>query len=100
MKLVDLTVKVKKNEETESWGEHDRLPLFRELANKWNITIFFRGGDWNKPNGSKRQQKVDNYFNSIGGKVIYIPYSKGRSTTGIINEIKRRESKAISGEKT
>ena len=83
LKPVDLTVKVIKN--------FFRSERALELAKRWNITIFFRGGDWSKTKRSKRQQKVDNYFNSIGGKVIYIPYYKGRTTTGIINEIIRRE---------
>ena len=98
LKPVDLTVKVTKNEGEKSWNEHDHLPLFRELAKRWKITIFFRGGDWRKNKRSKRQQKVDNYFNSIDGKVIYIPYYKGRTTTEIINKIKRKEKKS-NGEK-
>lgn len=57
------------------------------------IFIFHREGlkpeEWG---GQMVWKDVEDYIKSIGGKMIIIPYYKPRSTTGIINEIHRREA--------
>jgi len=50
------------------------------------IDFLFHGDDWKKVKGQE-------YIESIGGKLILLPYTKGISTTLIIDKIKRRYCK-------
>ena len=51
-----------------------------ELHNLYNFDVVFIGDDWK---GTERWNKIEKDLNSIGVDVIYVPYTKGVSSTMI-----------------
>lgn len=79
LKIVDKTVKV---------TNKDCTPMLKKLTEEnWKISYLFHGDDWKVVKGK-------GYIESIGGKLVLIPYTKGLSTTTIINKIRRRYKKS------
>lgn len=56
---------------------------------KLKFDIMFVGDDWYK---TKKWQQLEQQFNEVGVRIIYIPYTKGTSST-LINEILNKQRK-------
>lgn len=55
------------------------------LHERFGFDVLFSGDDWK---GSERYKKTEEEFSHIGVSIEYLPYTKGISTTDIINKIK------------
>jgi len=63
--------------------DKDCTPALRKLTEEgWKVKYLFHGDDWKVVAGEE-------YIKSIGGELILIPYTKGVSTSSIIEKIKR-----------
>ncbi len=97
----DASVKKLKGKAKPVINQFDRARILAGLASVDYITVFskdtpeeliravkpdrlVKGGDWKKSDIVGAE-----FVSSYGGKVITIPYIKGRSTSGIIGKIKR-----------
>ena len=75
LEVVDMVVEVK---------QKDCTPMLKILTQKGlKISYLFHGDDWKNVKGKK-------YIESISGKLVFIPYTKGISTTSIVNKIRWR----------
>lgn len=75
LKTVDMVATVK---------DKDCTPMLEYLTNNhWKIRYLFHGDDWKDVEGR-------DYIESIGGKLILIPYTEGINTTMIIDKIRRQ----------
>lgn len=75
LKVVNMVIEV---------NNKDTTPMLKKLIEVgWKINYLFHGDDWKYVAGK-------DYIESIGGKLILIPYTKGVNTTLIINKIRRR----------
>ena len=57
----------------------------REIWNKIHFEAIFIGDDWK---GNKRWEETEKIMNTIGAKLIYLPYTKGISTSSLTETIK------------
>jgi len=85
LKTVDLVIPVYAGERDQS------IPLKRLAKKGWKIKYVFHGTDWD-PKTDKDLLSTKKYIESIGGELIQPPYTKGVSTTLIIEKIIRRYS--------
>ena len=66
--------------------EIDTIPMMKQLKNEgYNLKYLFHGDDWEEIPGK-------DFIESIGGKLIVLPYTKGISTTLTIERILREYS--------
>ena len=81
LKLINMVIKVENRNCT---------PMLKKLTkDSWKLSFLFHGDDWNLKT-DKDLQKSKEYIESIGGKLVLIPYTKGINTTKIINKIGRQ----------
>lgn len=52
----------------------DKIKAWEQLK----FDVIFKGSDWK---GSDKWNSYENYFDSVGVKVVYFPYTKGTSST-------------------
>lgn len=60
-----------------------------ELYNLYHFDVVFIGDDWK---GTDRWNKIEKDLNAVGVDVIYVPYTKGISSTQIRGEIKNGQN--------
>lgn len=66
----------------------------RDKLSLWDLYHFdvvFIGDDWK---GTERWNKIEEDLNEHGVEVIYLPYTKGISTTAIKEKVKKMQEKA------
>jgi len=67
------------------------VPMLKQLREEgFDVKVLFHGTDWN-PEVDRDLNDSKEYIESIGGKLIQPEYYVGRTTTGVIEEIIRRE---------
>lgn len=58
-----------------------------KMWEKLKFDVMFVGDDWKK---SERFKELEKKFKSVNVKIVYLPYTKGISTTEIINRIRKK----------
>lgn len=57
----------------------------RLALNKLHFDVLFSSNDWK---GSERHNKTEKDFDKVGVPIVYLPYTKGISTSQIKEELK------------
>jgi len=75
LEVVDMVVKV---------DDIDQTVIMKKLVKEgYNLKYLFHGDNWKEVKGKE-------YIESIGGQLIQPPYTKGISTSMIINRVRKR----------